>query len=71
MTRLENNSWWEICDSKCIFLTFLALYITINKNHPTKHYQNSVGCVCLVGFNFCIQNFCVINQYYLLFDAKM
>jgi hypothetical protein len=39
MALLENNSWWEIVDSKCIFLTFLALYISINKNknHPTRH----------------------------------
>ena len=45
MALLENNSWWEIVDSKCIFLTFLALYISINKNknHPTRHYQNSAG----------------------------
>ena len=72
MARLENNSRWEMFDSTCIFLTFLALYITINKNHPTRHYQNSVVCVCLVGVHFFYPKLlCVINQYYLLFDAKM
>ena len=123
MARLENNSWWEIFDIYCIFLAFLALYISIIKNHPTRHYQNSVVCVggwgvwgcvwvCVCGwvcvgvcgcvwvcvcvrvrvrvrarararvcvcvcvcvwwgFNFFIQKFCVINQYYLLFDVRM
>jgi hypothetical protein len=57
-------------DSKCIFLTFLALYITVNKNHQTL---SEFGCVCVFGggSSLFIQNFCVINQYYLLFDAKM